>query len=46
LVIINNDYRIGAKVGAIFGLMSRNEIEKIEGNSLTLLDIPENTKLA
>ena len=46
LVIINNGYRIGTKVGTIVGLMSRNQIEKIEGNSLTLLDIPENTEVS
>ena len=46
LVIINNGYRIGTKVGTIVGLMSRNQIEKIEGNSLTLLDIPENTEFS
>jgi len=46
LEIINNGYRIGTKVGTIVGLMSRNQIEKIEGNSLTLLDIPENTEVS
>ena len=45
-VIINNGYRIGTKVGAIVGLMSLNQIEKNEGNSLTLLDIPENNEVS
>ena len=46
LEIINNGYRIGTKVGTIVGLMSRNQIETIEGNSLTLLDIPKNTEVS
>ncbi|XP_063406219.1 clumping factor A-like [Mytilus trossulus] len=39
LDIAENGYKVGTKVGIMFGFMSRNQIEKIQRKELTILDI-------
>ena len=41
-----NGYKIGTTVGVISGLLSRNQIEKIHGHELTILDVPDNTEIS
>ena len=39
-------YKIGTTVGVISGLLSRNQIEKIHGHELTILDVHDNTEIS
>jgi hypothetical protein len=39
-------YFSGTTVGVISGLLSRNQIEKIHGHELTILDVSDNTEIS
>ena len=41
-----NGYKIGTTVGVISGPLSRNQIEKIHGHELTILDVPDNIEIS
>ena len=41
-----NGYKIGTTVRVISGLLSGNQIEKILGHELTILDVPDNTEIS
>ena len=39
-------FRVGTKAGTITGFMNRNQIEKIQGNTLSASDIPDSGELS